>query len=273
MRVHSRPTSAIGTTALQSLREQTRALAVPPDHLDQVAPTDTIGEEMTTLGICLESLPGLRRKLREPLEHVGRSAGEQDARRRWRRVHLASTPTPGTAPVNRTNPTHSPRGRSATRCRRDRAIPQAFPQVAARATRNDGGSPASTNCVQRGPRRHVVSRLASPRSAPKPPIPRTAARNSAPRSDAPQRPNGTGVPVVSPQPTTIMFISRSWTSSTSETSPGTAAHIEPARCLPRKETAAESDRPLAGLKSLQCQLAISRAQRSVHSACLLATYA
>ena len=58
-------------TALQSLREQTRALAVMPNDLDQVAAAAPKNVEITSVRIPLQILLNQTRKARESAAHIG----------------------------------------------------------------------------------------------------------------------------------------------------------------------------------------------------------
>jgi hypothetical protein len=58
-------------TALQPLREQTRALAVMPDDLDQVAAATPKNVEITSVRVPLQTLLNQTRKTREATAHIG----------------------------------------------------------------------------------------------------------------------------------------------------------------------------------------------------------
>jgi hypothetical protein len=59
------------TAALQSLREQARALAVMPNDLDQVTAAAPKNVEITSVRIPLQTLLNQTRKAREPAAHIG----------------------------------------------------------------------------------------------------------------------------------------------------------------------------------------------------------
>ena len=56
---------------LQPLAEQARALAIPPDDLDQIAAAAAEDEHVARERVLLQRLLGLGRQRREPTTHIG----------------------------------------------------------------------------------------------------------------------------------------------------------------------------------------------------------
>ena len=65
-------------TAFQTLREQARALAIVPDHLQQVAAAAPKAKQMSAQRVAVQHLLHLERQARKALPHVGVPRGQPD---------------------------------------------------------------------------------------------------------------------------------------------------------------------------------------------------
>lgn len=74
---------------LEAFAEQAGALAIPPDDLDQIAPSAAEHEQMAAEGILFEHLLGKRAETVIALAHIGDPGREPDARPRRNRDHAA----------------------------------------------------------------------------------------------------------------------------------------------------------------------------------------
>lgn len=73
---------------LQSLREQTRPLLIPPDDLQQITAPATEHKQMAGIWIFGQNLLGLRRKCVEPTPHARDTCRQPDPRVRWNWDHV-----------------------------------------------------------------------------------------------------------------------------------------------------------------------------------------
>src|SRR5258708_39749703 len=95
--------------ALQPLREQARALAVVPDHLQKIASPATEAKQMPAQRIAAQDLLHLQRQRRKALAHIG-VTGCQPNTHAWRKgnharlsaVTMRATRAASTAPSTRT---------------------------------------------------------------------------------------------------------------------------------------------------------------------------
>src|SRR5208282_244256 len=77
--------------ALQSLREQARALAIMPNDRDQVTATAAKDEQIAVVRVALQCLLHEKRKAWKSASHVGMARGKPNAHVAWNRDHRRSS--------------------------------------------------------------------------------------------------------------------------------------------------------------------------------------
>ena len=120
-------------TTLQSLREQARALAVMPDHLQKIAAASTEAKQMPAQRIAPQHFLHLQRQARKALPHIGVAGRQPDPHTLGSGIMAAPAPRePAPAPPRRRHCRRSRDARASARSRSD-PVPQSDrTEVAAR---------------------------------------------------------------------------------------------------------------------------------------------